>query len=171
MSRSTKSTETFLWNIGSLFDRECQNPSEAYKVYNALWKIDRSLFPGNEASRSANSTTGTWDDSNLSEGFKSYLTTLESTTSKLKPSVQTVLSKGLIKMDKKVRKENRKDAKLWKEICKDPRIPRALSEIESRKTKDAGSDYDSHEDSEYHTGRSTSKSDSGSEWSDRDGSW
>ncbi|WWD07364.1 hypothetical protein V865_005462 [Kwoniella europaea PYCC6329] len=163
MSRSTKSTETLLSDIDSLFDREFENPSEAYKAYNALWKINRSLFPDNKASRSANSTIGTWDESELSERFKSDLATLESMVSRLKPR--------LIKMDKKVRKENGKNAKLWEEICKDPRIQRTLSEMESRKTKDAGSDKDSREDSGYHTGRSTSGSDSGSEGSDSDGSW
>ncbi|WWD00882.1 hypothetical protein V866_007820 [Kwoniella sp. B9012] len=125
MSRSTKTTETLLSGIDGLFDREFQNPSEVHKVYNALWNINRSLFPDNKASRSANSTIGTWDETDLSERFKSDLATLESTASQLKPSIQTsdrwrtrlissVLSKGLIKMDKKVRKENRKDAKLWK---------------------------------------------------------
>ncbi|KAK6903437.1 hypothetical protein I203_106940 [Kwoniella mangroviensis CBS 8507] len=184
MSSSAKSTKNLLSDIDSIFDREFQNPSEAYKAYNALWNINRSLFPDNKASRSANSTIGTWDESDLSERFKSDLETLESTMSQLKPNVQrsdrwrtrlisTVLSKGLIQMDKKVRKENGKNAKLWKEICKDPRVQRTLSECESegRKTKDAYSDYDSHEDSGYHTERRTSRSDSGSEGWYSDDSW
>ncbi|OCF71072.1 hypothetical protein I204_08308 [Kwoniella mangroviensis CBS 8886] len=182
MSSSAKSTKNLLSDIDSIFDREFQNPSEAYKAYNALWNINRSLFPDNKASRSANSTIGTWDESDLSERFKSDLETLESTMSQLKPNVQrsdrwrtrlisTVLSKGLIQMDKKVGKENEKNAKLWKEICKDPRIQRTLSEMESRKTKDAGYYVDAAEISGYHTERRTSRSDSGSEGSDSDDSW
>ncbi|WVW78145.1 hypothetical protein I302_100096 [Kwoniella bestiolae CBS 10118] len=151
MTSSTK--QSALSTVNSLFKRDFKSEHEAHRAYDALWEVNRSLFPDSKAATSTKSSIGEWDEKQLSDefnsdldafvgGLESFEQSIHSSNSTKKMStrgsesaLKWAMGRVITKLEKQAIKRDRRDDKLKKrcvemleDILEDSWVQRCLSE-------------------------------------------
>ncbi|WWC86628.1 uncharacterized protein L201_001505 [Kwoniella dendrophila CBS 6074] len=164
---SPSACETLMEAIDNII---ATNPSEELYAYNALWKINRELFPGNIASITSDSHRNDWYLGEITDQsffsvldvrslYNSISVIIMSTdpADESKKEFEGSLSYFLVEADKRIKERNRQLSKIWnEETPNDPEVQKFVNGTDDE--VDTLNESSSNDDSQ-------SSDDSSSDWS------